>query len=404
MTLSDHIVSGRIVPPLPSSLRYVCGCGLPGITRHSVEDGFIYRLPDGSVLSDEDELDRIRRLAIPPAYQDVWICPRPDGHLQATGRDARGRKQYRYHADWNAQRNVDKFSRLEAFGHALPRVRRRVRQDLASDDGRTLSERLVLATLVRLLDTTYVRVGNQTYARENRSYGLTTLRNRHVDLKGNQVVLSFRGKHGIRQEVRLNDPRVMRIIKRCKHLPGQELFQYEDGCMVRAIGSGDVNDYLSEATGERFTAKDFRTWHGTVLAFDIAYAAYKQQSASDEGFSVQTMLKAVAGRLGNTVGVCRKAYIHPNVMQIAQQVAEGREVDSLLEHVDGPAKTHPSELQVAEHRLLRFLALRQKGTQQGIGAVTKRKKVGVEIPVQMDSKQPREKRQRRRTLRSQRDD
>lgn len=341
---------------LPCGLIYVSDALLPGISRFREGDGFVYRQPDGSLLDDEGELRRISRLAIPPAYTDVWICPLPNGHLQATGRDARGRKQYRYHEEWNALRKDDKFARLEAFGRALPRIRRRVARDLAGDDGRTVTRTLVLATLIRLLDTTFVRVGNDSYARQNHSYGLTTLRNRHADVRGSTLRLSFRGKRGIHHDVRLDDRRIVRVVRRCKQLPGQELFQYEEDGEIHRIDSGDVNDYLAEVAGERFTAKDFRTWHGTVEALELTRLACVARQDQREAFSAQKVLSAVAQRLGNTVAVCRKAYVHPAVLALGQRLAKDSAAMATLwaKLSEEPGAT--GGLPAAERRLMRFLA------------------------------------------------
>ena len=243
---------------------------MPGWRRVRSGANFRYRDTHGKWLRNEDEIARIRRLAIPPAYSEVWICPVANGHLQATGIDARGRKQYRYHVDWRALRDESKFERVEAFGHALPAIRRRVARDLAVGAKAPVGRRLVLATLVRLLDTTYLRVGNEEYASSNGSYGLTTLRNKHVEVRGAALKLRFRGKSGVMQEAEVDDARVAAVVRRCQQLPGQELFQYEaeDGAL-RGISSTDVNDYLREIIGESFTAKDFRTWHGTVQALEL---------------------------------------------------------------------------------------------------------------------------------------
>ena len=303
---------------LPGGLVYVTPA-LPGLSRVATgEKTFRYRLPDGQWLQDEDEIDRIRRLAIPPAYTDVWICPLPNGHLQATGLDARGRRQYRYHAQWRAQRDEGKFEHMQAFGHALQRIRARVARDLgAHRSTRPPTRTVVLATLVRLLDTTYVRVGNEEYASTNKSYGLTTLRTRHVQLRGSQLKLRFRGKSGVQQEVELNDPRVARVVRRCQQLPGQELFQYldEDGT-PRTVGSTDVNEYLREiartAEGdEHFTAKDFRTWHGTTQALELTRLACMQGADAPQGtrHTAKTILAEVARQLGNTPAVCKKSYV-----------------------------------------------------------------------------------------------
>ncbi|WP_263769537.1 DNA topoisomerase IB [Propionivibrio soli] len=351
---------------LPAGLVYVNDALLPGIRREGTKEAFIYRGPDGRRIRNPTELQRIRRLAIPPAYTDVWICPWPNGHLQATGRDARGRKQYRYHPDWNEQRGTDKFTRLQAFGRALPRIRRRVARDLAADNSRGApTYRVVMATLVRLLDTTFVRIGNESYARENNSFGLTTLRDRHAEVRPGGLRLSFRGKHGVRQEVELDDPRIARIVRRCKQLPGQELFQYQESGEVRRVGSGDVNDYLAEAAGERFTAKDFRTWHATVQALELTRLACMAEGDTKRAFNAKEILTAVASRLGNTVAVCRKSYVHPGVLVFGQQLAKD---PSAMAAIEEPLRTNGDKhskrsgdrafdgLQPAEKRLMRFLA------------------------------------------------
>ena len=312
-------------PPLavPAGLVYVSDA-MPGHRRVRRGASFGYQGPDGRLLIDEGELARIRRLAIPPAYTDVWICPLPHGHLQATGRDARGRKQYRYHADWSAERGDSKYARLEAFGRALPRIRARVARDLlGAGPGAPVQRAQLLATLVRLLDTTFVRVGNESYARENGSYGLTTLRSEHAGVRGGRLRLRFRGKSGVQHEVAVEDPRVARVVRRCQQLPGQELFAYEDeDGTVRGVGSGDVNDYLAEAAGtlgERFTAKDFRTWAGTLYALRlladhaVPLKANGKPNARVATSLCNTVVKSVAGALRNTPAVCRKSYIDPVV-------------------------------------------------------------------------------------------
>ena len=287
----------------------------PGIARVRKGSGFAYRDAQGRWIRDPAQLARIRKLAVPPAYTSVWICASPLGHLQATGRDARGRKQYRYHGRWRQERDSGKFDRLLAFARVLPRLRRQVVAHL-NDGGH--SRDLVLATIVRLLDTTLVRVGNDQYARDNGSYGLTTLQNRHVRLEGSRMRLSFRGKSGVRHEVEVRDPRVMKVVKRCLHLPGQELFQYRDDAgELRSVTSGDVNDFLHAACGERFTAKDFRTWHGSVLALETL----RLLCASGKPFTLKDLLGNVSSLLGNTPAVCRKAYIHPEVMALGLELA-----------------------------------------------------------------------------------
>ncbi|HSD03841.1 MAG TPA: hypothetical protein VLB81_15805 [Gaiellales bacterium] len=292
-----------------AGLRYV-NDDQPGITRRRRGRGFQYVAPDGKTISDRDARRRIDALAIPPAWTDVWICPSPNGHIQATGRDARGRKQYRYHPRWREVRDETKYHRMAAFARALPRIRRRVDRDMRRH---ALSRERVVATVVRLLDVTTIRVGNDEYARENRSFGLTTLRDRHVDVRGDRITFRFRGKGGRVHDVEVEDPRVARVIRRCEELPGQDLFQFldEDGEPVD-VTSDDVNDYLRGAAGEEFTAKDFRTWTGTVLA---AWAL-DELGGSDAPPKKQLVaaIESVAADLGNTPAVCRSCYVHPDVI------------------------------------------------------------------------------------------
>lgn len=311
-------VVGRngIVPSTPRGLAYVSDES-PGIRRLRRGAGFRYRGADGKVLKDAAELARIRQLAIPPAYEQVWICALPHGHLQATGRDARGRKQYRYHAKWRSARDETKFDRMQAFGAALPRIRARVMRDLAAPIGERVLRETVIAAIVRLLDATLVRVGNDEYARSNGSFGLTTLRNRHAAVQGHELKLRFRGKSGVAHEVALQDRRVARVVERCQSLPGQALFQYlDDAREAHTIGSTDVNDYLREASGGDFTAKDFRTWHGSVLALQLWRALDPAEAAKPTVAGAKRLLGEVAARLGNTVAVCRKAYVHPRVLAL----------------------------------------------------------------------------------------
>jgi DNA topoisomerase-1 len=370
MPAMPHAPAKSSPPPrptrLPGGLVYVSPT-LPGLTRVATgeDKAFRYRRPDGQWLKDEDEIARIQRLAIPPAYTDVWICPLPHGHLQATGRDARGRLQYRYHPEWRVQRDAGKFEHMLAFGGALPRIRARVARDLA-ERGRgkpPLTRTRVLATLVRLLDTTYLRVGNEAYASSNQSYGLTTLRTRHVQLKGNQLMLRFRGKSGVLQEAELDDPRVARVVRHCQQLPGQELFQYldEDGT-PHAVGSTDVNDYLCEvaqtAEGDPFTAKDFRTWHGTTQALELTRLACSQQDSPDSRarLSAKAILAEVAQQLGNTPAVCKKSYVHPAVLALASRLSSdaGPALQDVWERLGGAAPARG--LSAAERRLLKFLS------------------------------------------------
>ena len=317
----------------------------PGIHRRRVRDAFAYLGVDGRKIRNAAELRRIASLAIPPAYEDVWICPEPNGHLQATGRDARGRKQYRYHPEWRVAKDADKFERMLEFGAALPRIRKRVKDDLAAPVGATPGRDTVLATIVRLLDTTYVRIGNEEYARENKSFGLTTLRNRHAAVSGSKLRLRFRGKSGKEHEVALDDPRVARVVRRCQAMPGQELFQYvDDDGQPRTVDSADVNDYIREVAGANFTAKDFRTWHGTTYALALWVAQDERRPAG-----MKQLLSEVAARLGNTVAVCKKSYVHPRVLEVLTKTADSATV-ARLEQARPKAG-----LVVSERRLLSFL-------------------------------------------------
>jgi DNA topoisomerase-1 len=296
-----------------AGLRYVSDAD-PGITRKPARGhGFNYLRPDGSPLTDEKTLDRIRSLAIPPAWTDVWICPRADGHIQATGRDQKGRKQYRYHARWRQVRDDHKYDRLIAFGRALPRLRRQVEEDLKRPG---LPREKVLAAVIRVMELTLIRVGNEEYARANRSFGLTTLRDRHVKVGRTGAVFEFRGKSGKVHKTGLNDRRLARIVKACQDLPGQRLFQYvgDDG-LQHAVESADVNAYLRDVLGEDFSAKDFRTWAGTVMAAQALMQTPACATAAEARRNVVTCVKAVAGLLGNTAAVARSAYIHPAVLR-----------------------------------------------------------------------------------------
>ncbi len=286
--------------------------GLPGLTRKRSGTGFRYLDAKGAPIRDKAILARIKALAIPPAYTDVWICPRRDGHIQATGRDAKGRKQYRYHPDFRQAREANKFSRIMAFADALPGLRRRVDADMRRPG---LSREKVLATVVHLLETTLIRVGNDDYARTNKSYGLTTLRDPHVRVEGAELTFRFKGKSGKAWDVSMKDRRVARIVKACQDLPGQELFQYLDADGARRdVTSSDVNAYLREIAGEDFTAKDFRTWAGTVLAALALREFETFDSEAGAKRNVRAAIESVAGRLGNTPTICRKCYIHPQVL------------------------------------------------------------------------------------------
>jgi DNA topoisomerase-1 len=284
----------------------------PGITRRRRGRGFSYHGPDGSAITDPEQLARIRALAIPPAWTDVWICPWPTGHIQATGRDARGRKQHRYHADWRAHRDEQKYSRLIAFAKALPRIRRRVDEDLSKPG---LPREKVLATVVRLLELTLIRVGNDEYTRLNKSFGLTTLRDRHVKVSGTTARFRFRGKGGKEHEVGLRDRRLAGLIRRCQELPGQELFQYDEDGVVGDVTSDDVNAYIREIAGEEFSAKDFRTWAGTVLAYRALRGLEPAANEHQTRRNVVEAIRQTAGVLGNTAAVCRASYVHPAVLE-----------------------------------------------------------------------------------------
>jgi DNA topoisomerase I len=293
-------------------LRYVTD-GVQGIRRRRVGKGWAYYTPSGRRISDSRVRKRLNRLAIPPGWTDVWICPDPGGHIQATARDARGRKQYRYHPSYREARDRSKFSRMLQFSEVLPRVRERIERDLRSPD---LGRRQMLATVVRLLDRTLIRVGNDEYVRENRSYGLTTLRRRHVRVDGAMLRFEFRGKSGVDHTVTIADPRLARIIQRCRDLPGQELFQYLNASRKRqAVSSDDVNAYLRELTGRDITAKDFRTWGGTMLAAVELRRRGVAASRREAERNIIAAVDAVAERLGNTRSVCRKYYVHPALLQ-----------------------------------------------------------------------------------------
>jgi DNA topoisomerase-1 len=313
----------------------------PGISRRRAGRGFAYRDADGRPVRDRETLDRIRSIVIPPAWMDVWICPWPNGHLQATGRDARGRKQYRYHPRYRSRRNEAKFERLIAFAKALPAIRERVDADLARSG---LPREKVIAAVVRLLELTLIRVGNDEYARLNRSFGLTTLRDRHARVDGSEVRFRFRGKSGRQHEVGLRDRRLANVVKRCRDLPGQELFQYVDADgEPRDVASDDVNAYLAEiAPG--VTAKDFRTWAGTVLAWRALSALGEGATEREKRRNVAAAIEATAENLGNTAAVARSAYVHPAVVDA---YLDGRLrsalVDAAEETNDPPGATDPDE-------------------------------------------------------------
>jgi DNA topoisomerase I len=329
----------------------------PGITRRKAGKAFAYYDCDKRLIRKPEVLARIRSLAIPPAYADVWICPDPHGHIQATGRDARGRKQYRYHAQWSADAGRSKFKRMLDFGRALPALRARVEADLQK---RGLERAKILATVVRLLEATLIRVGNADYARDNHSYGLTTLCNRHVAIEGAQLRLEFKGKSGKRWRLSLTDRRIAGVIRRCQELPGQHLFQYvDDSGGTVAISSTDVNDYLREISGREITAKDFRTWAGTALAAAALLQLPPFDNASHARRQLRDAIAQVAARLGNTATVCRKSYIHPEVISafLARELTLG------WTSPDGEDADAGALLPDDEKKLLAFL--RRRVSKQG---------------------------------------
>ena len=296
---------------LPRTLHYVDDTQ-PGLSRRLWRGRFIYLSPDGERVRDTETLARIAALVIPPAYTDVWICLDPQGHLQATGRDARGRKQYRYHSEWRTLRDEHKYGRMLAFAQALPGLRQHMDQHLARPG---MDREKVMALVVSLLDNTLIRIGNRQYLRDNQSYGLTTLRNRHVEVRGNTIRFQFRGKRGVEHSITVRDRRLAQLLKRCMELPGQELFQYldEDGQRHR-IGSSDINLFLQQLTGADFTAKDYRTWGGSALALSLLRPLAWQPEAEAKR-QVAAIVREVATRLGNTPAVCRRCYIHPALLE-----------------------------------------------------------------------------------------
>jgi DNA topoisomerase-1 len=331
-------------------LRYVSDAS-PGFVRRRRGTGFEYRDAEGRLIREPKIRARIHSLAIPPAWTDVWICSSPHGHIQATGRDARGRKQYRYHPRWREVRDASKYERTVAFGLALPVIRERTDRDLARSG---LPREKVLAAVVWLLEATLIRVGNDEYARDNGSYGLTTMRNRHVDVEGSAIEFRFRGKSGKTHRVGVNDRRLARVVQRCQDLPGYELFGYvgDDG-EVRNIGSSDINEYLREITGQDFTAKDFRTWAGTVAA---AWALEEFEAFDSEVEAKQNILRAiekVAATLGNTPAVCRKCYVHPAVLDAYMD-------GSMLQGLKGRAQRMARSLKGLEPEEAAVLALLQR--------------------------------------------
>lgn len=311
-TCALEIITDPLQSAKAAGLRYVSDA-LPGIQRKRFGKGFRYFDATGKPLRDKDTLTRIRSLAVPPAWTKVWICPNPKGHLQAVGRDAKGRKQSRYHPRWREVRDETKYERMIVFGAALPTIRERVLHDLGMPE---LPRPKVLATVVRLMEMTLIRVGNEEYARQNQSYGLTTMRNKHVDVTGSTVTFSFRGKSGVKHTVDITDRRLARIVQRCQDIPGYELFQYVDNDGTHhSIDSADVNEYLREISNQDFTAKDFRTWAGSVLACEMLRECAAFESEAEAKKNVIETIKRVSARLGNTPAICRKCYVHPEIVE-----------------------------------------------------------------------------------------
>jgi DNA topoisomerase-1 len=335
-----------------AGLRYAVD-DVPGIERRRTRDGFVYYL-EGKRVHAKDVLGRIKSLAIPPAWEKVWISKSANSHLQATGRDARHRKQYRYHPRWREQRDETKYEHMLAFARVLPKIRRRVARDIRRKE---MNREKIVATVVRLLETTVIRVGNDEYARENGSYGLTTMRNRHVKLKKAEISFSFRGKSGKQHEITLHDQRLAKIIRACQDLPGQVLFSYVEGDETKHIESADVNAYLRKITGSDFTAKDFRTWIGTVLAATAFKEFAGVTSATQAKKNTGTVIQSVAKILGNTPAVCRKCYVHPEVIGA---YLEGETLDTVSQRISSDLGKSLNRLRPAEAAVLALLQRRLK--------------------------------------------
>ncbi|MDP9253517.1 MAG: DNA topoisomerase IB [Verrucomicrobiota bacterium] len=344
-----EIVTSPVEAAEDAGLRYVSD-DQPGYTRKPKRADFEYFDTDGKPIRDETRLLRIRRLAIPPAYKDVWVCPSANGHIQATARDARGRKQYRYHERWREARNENKYDRMLFFGQALPKIRRQVNKDMGLRD---LPRNKVLATVVHLLGRTFIRIGNEEYARENKSFGLTTMQNRHVDVTGAKLSFSFRGKSGVHHDIDVNDRRLANIIRKLQDLPGQDIFQYEDETdEVQNVTSQDVNGYLHEITGEEFTAKDFRTWAGTVLTAMALSAQGPVENKTQAKKNIKDAISAVAKILGNTPTVCRKCYVHPVVLD---SYLDGDMIEGLKQKTEEALSEKLEDLRAEEAAVMSFL-------------------------------------------------
>ncbi|QYM79914.1 DNA topoisomerase IB [Horticoccus luteus] len=347
-----HPANEAILAAREAGLRYVADTR-PGLSRRRAGRSFAYRDAAGRPIHDTATLARIKHLAIPPAWRDVWICASPHGHIQATGRDMRGRKQYRYHPDWRAVRDETKYERVIAFGRALPAIRRRVARDLRLPG---LGRRKVLAAMVRLLETTLIRIGNDEYARENRSFGLSTMQDRHAKIKGGLIHFEFRGKSGRQHQIDLREPRLAKIVRQAQDLPGQELFQYRDDAgAVQDVASDDVNAYLREIAGDDFSAKDFRTWAGTVIAALALREFERFDTKAQAKKNLVRAIERVAERLGNTPAVCRKCYIHPVVME---SYLDGATVKQLEQRTEAALRGGLRGLTAEEGAVLAFLQAR----------------------------------------------
>lgn len=345
--ITDPVASAKA-----AGLRYVHD-DRPGISRRRAGKGWSYTGPDGRRITDKPERKRIDALAIPPAYTDVWICPDRRGHIQATGRDARGRKQYRYHPFWREVRDETKYKRMVAFGEALPLIRERTDHDLRRHG---LPREKVLAAVIRLLETTLIRVGNEEYARTNESFGLTTMHDEHVDVTSSGLQLHFRGKSGVEHAVQLSDRRLATVVGRCQDLPGQELFQYlDDDGEQHTVDSTDVNDYLREITGQEFTAKDFRTWAGTVLATRALQEFGAVDTEAEAKKNIVRAIEAVAARLGNTATICRKCYVHPVVLE---SYTDGSMLETAKQRAEEELAASLSDLPAEEAAVLVLLQRR----------------------------------------------
>ncbi len=352
MLLEDDVESGTVVDPREAAesagLIYVSD-EEPGIRRRKAGKGFTYVKPDGGTVKDPVTLKRIRSLAIPPAYTDVWICAKANGHIQATGRDAKGRKQYRYHPRFREVRESTNYEHMLEFAKSLPAIRQKVAEHMAL---RGLPREKVLATVVHLLEATLIRVGNEDYAKQNKSYGLTTLRDRHVEVDGSDLRFDFKGKSGKTWRLKVKDRRIARIVRACQELPGQRLFQYQDGDELREVTSADVNAYLKEITGRDITAKDFRTWAGTVMAALALQEFEEFDTQATQKKNIKAAIERVSARLGNTPTICRKCYVHPEVLNA---YVEGGLLLEIKEKVEEELREDLPDLRPEEAAVLALL-------------------------------------------------